>query len=139
MDKTAAELTEGDELTLTATVNPDNASNKNVTWSSTDSSVASVENGKVKALKVGTTTITVKTEDGEKTATCDITVKAEVYHVTSVVLDQTTAELTEGEELILTATVQPENATNKNVIWSSSSPSVAYVSDGKKVSRLLWQ
>ena len=74
LDKTSVELTEGDETTLTATVNPDNATNKNVIWKSSNSSVATVSGGKVTALKAGTATITVSTEDGGKTATCDIKV-----------------------------------------------------------------
>ena len=131
LDKTSATLTEGDELTLTATVNPDNATNKNVTWTSSNGTVASVSNGKVTALKAGKTTITVKTEDGGKTATCEVTVNAKVYPVTSVLLYKTSVEMTEGDELTLTATVIPDNATNKNVTWSSSDSTVATVSNGK--------
>ena len=131
LDKTSASLTEGETITLTATVNPDNATNKNVAWKSSNTSVASVVDGKVTALKAGTTTITVTTEDGNKTATCDITVNAKVYPVTGVSLDKTSASLTEGETITLTATVNPDNATNKNVSWKSSNTSVASVVDGK--------
>ena len=127
LDRTSYEMAEGDIFTLSATVNPDNATNKEVTWNSSDPSVASVDNGKVEALKPGTATITVKTVDGAKTATCDITVNAKTQPVTSVSLDRTSAELTEGEEMQLTATVNPDNATNKNVTWSSTNPSVASV------------
>ena len=69
-------MTEGDELTLTATVIPDNATNKNVTWSSSDSTVATVSNGKVRALKSGKVIITAKAEGGNKQATCEIKVTA---------------------------------------------------------------
>ena len=131
LNKTSYEMTEGDEFTLTATVNPENATNKNVSWSSSNTSVATVDNGKVTALTAGTATITVKTEDGNKTATCEVTVNAKVYPVTGVTLDKTSYEMTEGDELTLTATVNPENATNKNVSWSSSNTSVATVSNGK--------
>ena len=131
LDRTSAELTEGDELTLTATVNPENATNKNVTWSSSNPSVATVSNGKVTALKAGSATIIVSSEDGGKTATCEIRVNTKTVSVTSVTLDRTSAELTVGDELTLTATVNPENATNKNVTWSSSNPSVATISNGK--------
>ena len=131
LDKTSASLTEGETITLTATVNPDNATNKNVSWKSSNTSVASVVDGKVTALKAGTTTITVTTEDGNKTATCNITVNAKVYPVTGVSLDKTSASLTEGETITLTATVNPDNATNKNVSWKSSNTSVASVVDGK--------
>ena len=131
LDRTSVELTEGEEITLTATVKPDNAANKSVTWSSSNPYVAEVVDGKVSALTPGTSTITVKTEDGGKTATCEIIVHAKVYPVENVSLDRTSVDLTEGEEITLTATVKPDNATNKSVTWSSSDPSVAEVVDGK--------
>ena len=131
LDKTSAELTEGDELVLAATVSPANASNKNVTWTSSDETVATVKDGKVTALKPGTVRIIVKTSDGGKTAECQVTVVAKVYPVTGVTLDKTSAELTEGDELVLAATVSPTNATNKNVTWTSSDETVATVKDGK--------
>ena len=131
LDKTSVTLTEGDVTTLTATVSPSNATNKNVIWSSSDNTVATVSNGKVTAVKAGTATITVKTEDGNKTATCTVTVNARTYPVESVTLDKTSVTLTEGDVTTLTATVTPSNATNKNVIWSSSDNTVATVSDGK--------
>lgn len=75
LDKTSAELEVGGTLTLTATVEPANATNKDVTWSSSNVEVATVENGTVKAVAAGTADITVKTADGGKEATCTITVK----------------------------------------------------------------
>ena len=75
LDKTEIELTEGDEEQLTATIAPENASNKNVSWSSSDEEVGTVSSGgKVTAVKAGTATITVTTEDGGKAATCNVTV-----------------------------------------------------------------
>lgn len=74
LDKTEQELVEGDTETITATVSPDNASNKTVTWTSSDPAVATVDNGKVTAVKAGEATITAKA--GEKTAECKVTVKA---------------------------------------------------------------
>ncbi|MDD5951281.1 MAG: Ig-like domain-containing protein, partial [Bacteroidales bacterium] len=131
LDKTSITLTEGDSQTLTATVYPANATNKKVSWKSSDESVATVSNGQVTALKAGTATITVTTEDGGKTATCQVTVNAKVYNVESVSLDKTSITLTEGDSETLTATVSPSNATNKNVSWKSSNTSVATVSNGK--------
>ena len=131
IDKTSATLTEGDEVTLTATVNPDNATNKNVTWSSSDNTVASVSNGKVTALKAGKTTITVKTDDGDMTATCEVTVNAKVYPIDEIILDKTYIEIKVGSEITLTATIYPSNATNKTLKWTSSDTSVATVSNGK--------
>ena len=76
LNKTTLSLTEGDSSKLTATVAPSNAANKNVTWSSSNTSVATVDtNGNVKAVKAGTATITVTTKDGNYTATCTVTVK----------------------------------------------------------------
>ena len=74
LNMTELDLMEGEEATLTATVTPDNATNKTVTWESSDSSIATVVNGKVTAVRPGKTTITVTTEDGGKSATCDVTV-----------------------------------------------------------------
>ena len=74
LDKANLELTEGETAQLTATVLPDNATNKNVTWSTSDASVATVENGVVRATGRGTATITVTTEDGGFTAGCTVTV-----------------------------------------------------------------
>lgn len=73
---TEATLTEGKTLALEATVAPQNATNKNVTWSSSNEEVATVENGVVTAKKAGEAIITVTTEDGNKTASCMVTVKA---------------------------------------------------------------
>ena len=131
LDRMSVELTEGEELTLTATVNPDNATDKNVIWSSSNPSVASVANGKITALMSGRATIVVSSVDGGKTANCEVTVNAKIVPVTSISLNFTSIELTEGEELTLTATINPDNATNKTVFWASSNPSVVSVVDGK--------
>ena len=79
LNKTTLEMTEGDSTQLTATVAPSDATNKKVTWSSSNATTASVSNtGKVKALTPGTAVITVKSEDGGKTATCNVTVKTKI-------------------------------------------------------------
>ena len=128
LDKDYLNLSVGESYTLSATVLPTTASNKNVTWSSSKSTVASVTNGKVTAVSSGTATITVKTVDGNKTDTCTVEVKAQTVSVTSVSLNTSSLSLTVGQTSSLTATVYPTNATNKNVTWSSSNPSVATVS-----------
>ena len=131
LDITSLSLIEGESQTLSATVSPQEAANKKVIWSTSNASVAGVDNGgKVTAVTVGSATITVKTDDGGKTATCAVTVNAKVYPVESVSLDKTAVELTEGETATLTATVKPENASDKTVSWSSSQESVATVTDG---------
>ncbi len=134
LDKTDITKVEGETEQLTATVLPDNATNKTVIWSSSDKSIATVnDKGLVTAVKKGTTTITVTTKDGNKTATCNVTVKAKVIHVTEVKLNKTAITKTVDEIEQLTATVLPENATNKTVTWSSSNEAIVIVDAAGKV------
>ncbi len=135
LDKTEATLTEGETLTLTATVDPDNTTDKTLTWTSSDEEIATVEDGVVTALKPGTVTITVNTSNG-KSAQCEITVvekEPEIIYVSSVTLDQTEIEATPGTVVTLIATVLPEDATDKELIWSSSDNEVASVDQSGNV------
>ena len=129
LNKTSVELVEGDAETLTATVKPDNATDKTVTWSTSDAAIATVDNGKVTAVKEGEATITAKA--GDKSATCKVVVAKKVIAVESVELNKTSVELVEGEAETLTATVKPDNATDKTVTWSTSDASIATVDNGK--------
>jgi alpha-amylase len=114
---------------LTATVTPASATNKNVTWSSSNTTVAIVSTtGLVTAVSAGSATITVTTTDQSKTATSVITVTNPIITVTGVNVTPTTASIITGATTQLTATVAPASATNKNVIWSSSNTTVAIVS-----------
>ena len=118
----------GETITLVAGILPENAANKNVSWSSDNTSVATVDNnGKVKAIGNGKANITVTTADQGKTASCAITV---AQKVTGVSLDRTSATILEGENIVLTPTVAPANAANKNVVWTTSDAGVATVSGG---------
>ena len=124
LNKTSVELLEGETITLKATIEPSNATDKTVTWSTSDALIATVDNnGVVKAIKVGKVTITAKA--GDKTATCEVTVKP--VPVSGITLDKTAAELVEGENLTIVATVSPDNATDKTVTWSTSDASIATV------------
>ncbi len=126
LDKTDIKLNVNESTKLTATIKPNNATNKDVTWSSSDTSIATVDaNGNIKALKEGTVTITVKTNDGGYKATA--TVKVSVVKVTGVSLNKTNVSLYINESTKLSATINPSNATNKGVTWSSSNSSVATV------------
>ena len=133
LSKTSMTLVEGDSETISATVSPSNATNQTVSWSSSPSDVASVDGGKVTALKPGKATVTVTTADGGKTATCSVTVEAKKIPVTGVTLDKTEAELVEGESITLTATIAPEDATDKTVSWVSSDEEIAKVDSVGKV------
>ena len=126
LNKTELTLEKGTYEVLTATVLPEDATDKTVTWSSSNASIASVDqNGKVTALKGGNATISAKA--GEKIATCVVTI---TVPVSSITLDNTTLALEEGETATLTATVLPDNATDKTVTWTSSNTTVATVSGG---------
>ena len=107
----------------------------NISWKSDKPEIASVNaNGKVTGVAEGEATITVTTEDGGKTATCLVTVEAvPVVAVTGVTLNKTLLKLYTRDSETLIATVAPAGATNKNVIWTSSEPTVATVDANGKV------
>lgn len=127
LDETEARLAVGGEKTLQATVLPSDATDKSVAWSSSDPTVATVANGVITAVKAGTTTITVTTTDGSKTAACEVTVYVPAAGVS---LDKTEARVIRGETVTLEATVTPNDATDKTVAWSSSNAAVATVVNG---------
>jgi endoglucanase len=114
---------------LAATVLPTNATNKTVTWSSSNTAIATVSSaGLVTGVTAGTATITVTTQDGAKTATCAITVSSTPVSVTSVSVTPTTTSIALAGTAQLTATVLPTNATNKTVTWTTSNAAIATVS-----------
>ncbi|MBO4341423.1 MAG: Ig-like domain-containing protein [Bacteroidales bacterium] len=132
LDKTEYTFhTIGNTLTLKATVLPAYATDKSVKWASNDESIVTVDqNGTVKAVGNGTATITVTTKDQGKTATCVITV---AQHVTGISLSNMSLTLFEGQEQALTATVNPDNANDKSLTWTSSDESIAKVDENGKV------
>ena len=131
LNKTELALEVGKTGTLEAIVEPSDATNKNVTWSSSNPEFATVDNGVVTAVSAGEAIITVTTEDGAKTATCKVTVNAsQTVPVTGVTLDKAELTLEKGSTGTLKATVEPQNATNNTVTWSSSNPEFATVDNG---------
>ena len=134
LNKTSLSLVEGGSESLTATISPDNATNKAVSWKSSDTGVATVDgSGKVTAVKAGSATITVTTTDGSKTATCSVTVTSKTVSVTGVKLDNGKLELKAGETAQLTATVEPSDASDKSLEWTSSDAKIATVDASGKV------
>lgn len=132
-------LREGEKGTLTATVEPANATNKNVEWWTSDLDVVSVtstsggSNGYVEARGAGKATVTVKTEDGEFSASCEITVEKKEVPVTGIALEQSSLLLPVGNTYTLRAHVQPSNATDQDIKWGSSNGGVATVDQTGKV------
>lgn len=133
LDKTTISLEAGQTAQLTATVQPGNADNQAVTWSSSDNNVVSVDaTGKITANAKGSATITVTTADGGKTATCTVTVTepAAPVAVTGVTLNKNNTTIYTGRTETLTATIQPADATNKAVTWTSDNTGVATINNG---------
>ncbi len=116
LDKETAFVEVEGTVTLTATVKPDNATNPTVTWTSSDTTKATVVGGVVTGVAVGEVTITAKA--GDKEAKCKVTVNAKTIPVTGITLDPTSVSVNVEEEVTITATIAPENATVQTVTWT---------------------
>ena len=123
-------MTKGDKKFLSPVITPSNAADKTVSWTSSNANVASVSGGNVTAKSAGTAVITARTKNG-KSSSCTVTVKNPVIQPTGITLSKTSVTLNKGGNTVLTATVAPGNATNKNVTWRSYNTSKATVSNGK--------
>lgn len=131
LNRTSQSLSKGKSFTLVATVKPANATNKTLTWTSSNPGVAKVDkNGKVTALKNGTATITCKSANGKK-VTCTVTVRK--INVVDIQLDKRSVLVDQGATFTIKANIIPGNATNQKVTWSSSDESIAKVSSSGKV------
>ena len=123
----------GDTFTITATVKPEDAFNRTVTWSSSDPSIATVdENGTVTAIAKGEAIITAESADGVK-AECKVTVEKKVA---AIELSESEKTVFVGDTFTITATVKPEDAFNRTVTWSSSDPSIATVDENGTVTAI---
>ena len=128
IDQSYLEMEIGQTEQLHATVLPENATDKSVMWISTNSSVATVTDGLVSAVSLGEALITAATADGVK-AECVVKVKDHTVPVSGLSLNKTSVKMYSGQSLKLTATVTPDNATDKTVTWQSSDTAVATVDD----------
>ena len=129
LDASSKTMTVGEKAKLTATVKPDDSTDK-VTWKSNNDKIVSVdENGNITALATGTTEITATA--GSVSAVCKVTVEG--VKVSKVELNKTSVSLKVGGTEQLTATVTPDNATDKTVTWTSSKPTVAAVDENGKI------
>lgn len=133
LSKTSLEIIEGESVRLYSTIKPEYATNKKVSWSSSNPSIASVSDGNVKALREGFCIITVTTDDQAKTAQCEVNVKSNYIPVTGITLDKTYLSMTQYDTETLQVTVYPSDATNHKVSWYSDNPSVAKVDSQGKV------
>lgn len=128
LNKDALILEKGKTERLIAAFTPTETPNTGHTWSSSAPNVATIdETGLITAISQGESTITVTALDGRKTATCKLTVVDKIINVTGISLDQTETTIAVGDNLKLTETIKPDNATDKTVTWSSSDNQIALV------------
>ncbi len=130
-NKDKTELTIGDSHKLTATIEPSNATNNKIAWNSSNTSIATInENGEVKALKEGTVKITSKSTNGKEDS-IELNIKNPDIKISNIILNETNISINVGETKQITITIEPNNATNKTVTWTSSNENIATVENGK--------
>lgn len=131
LDNSSIHLNIGDSKTISYTITPTNAYDKSVLWNSSNLSVATIDNGTIKAVGEGTSVITVTTNDGNKKAICNVTVSK--VSVDNISINTNILNLTRGQTSKLDVTISPNNATNKTMTWSSSDNSIATVDNNGNV------
>lgn len=122
---TSGQVELGQSIKLIAKIKPENTTNKDLIWESSDNNIASVLDGEVKGKKEGDVVITVKSKEGSISATAKI--KVFTVKATKITLSDTQVEIMVGQSFSLTATVSPENTYNKGIVWSTSNSSIATV------------
>lgn len=126
LDKSTADMKVGEQLNLVASILPQDAADKSVVWSSSDETIATVDaNGQVTALAAGEVTISVTTNNNQKTASCVITITN--VEVESLAVNPSTLIIYKGETQLISTEITPSNATNKTVLWTSSNEEVVTV------------
>lgn len=132
LSKTSVTFYVGDTYKLKTEIKPESATNKKLSWTTSNKNIVTVSSGKLTAKKAGTATVTAKSTDGSgKKVSCKVTVKNR--KVTSVDLNKAKATVYLGETLKLKAEISPANATNKKLSWKSSNSKVAAVNSEGKV------
>lgn len=141
LNKNTLQLTINESETLTTTMTPNDLENSRIVWVNSDASVATIESGTVTALKKGTADITVYLDLndnmfydlGEPSDKCALTVvepTIDFISVSSVTINHASLSLELDEQSQLTATILPDNATEKILIWLTSNPGIVTVNDG---------
>ena len=127
LNRTSISLEKGKSFSLSATVCPENATNRTLIWSSSNENIATVNGGVIYARAKGSATISVSASDGSgKTASCTVYVNENVW-VSSVTINPVSKTMAIGESAYLSAVILPENATNKCLFWASSDTSIVSV------------
>lgn len=127
LNKTSVELNVGETVDLVATITPNDATNKNISWSSSNNDIATVDNGKITAKNPGSVIIEARSNNNI-TATCTVNV---ISKVQSISLDKENYTLIKGKYLNIIPKILPENATNKEYSLASSNENIVKVVDNK--------
>lgn len=131
INKSNLTIKEKEKEQLNIIYNPSNATNKKVTWKSSNESIVTInQNGYLTAIAPGTATITAVSNDGGYVATCKVTVEEISKKVTDISLDKSEINIQIGQTEELKATIKPDYAENKNIIWTSSDQKIATVENG---------
>lgn len=129
-----ASLSEGEAIQISAQISPSNATNQNISWNSSNTNIATVDqNGNVRAVSAGTVTITATTEDGDFTDTAIIEIVGDAIPITRIRVNPQSVTLNEGELIRLSLQISPSNATNQNISWSSANTAIATVDQNGNV------
>ena len=128
LSETNVSMEKGASKTITAIIHPDDATDKELTWSTSNPNVATVENGTIKAINGGEAVITVKANDGKVKATCNVSVTVPVQSIT---ISKEQLSLVVGQKYTLSATVLPKDATSKDIKWTSSNSDIVSVDNGQ--------
>lgn len=138
LNSTKIEIEEGKTSMLKATVEPSNATDKEVSYSSSNEKIAKVDNsGKITGVKAGTAVIIATSKsNSSKKATCVVTVKPKEIKVTQIKLNKTNIEIEEGKTEKIEVTIQPSNATNKEIKYSTSDEKIAKVDSNGTITGL---
>ena len=130
MNTSKVSLKIGETGWVGVTYNPSNATNKVLTWKSSNEKVATVKEGTIKAVGLGTATLTATSEDGGKTATCKVTVTDGKKHIESISLKTDSIEMKPGEGKTIYAKYNPYTVKDKTLYWISNNEKVVTVSEG---------
>lgn len=131
LSESTASVVIGSTIALTASVAPDDATDKGVSWMSSDDAKATVKDGVVTGIAAGDVVITATSvSDATKSASCAVTVSEDVIAVTGITLSSSAEKIAVGDTVTLTAAIAPANATNKAYAWKSSDDKIATVKDG---------
>ena len=132
LNKSSLTIGVGDKYKLVPTITPSNASDKTLTWESSNSGIVLVDkNGNIKGVKPGVAYVTASTNDTGLSATCKVTVKEILAK--SITIDPSELTVYTKEYVTVKGVLSPSNVTNKTILWSSSDKGIAYINSAGKI------